>query len=318
MSNSANIDNTSLQAGRGNRSPFYPKGRQTEPQALEDVRSLLNERPRRRDLLIEHLHLIQDHYKQLSAAHLVALADEMQLSQSEVYEVATFYHHFDVLKENEDAPAQLTVRVCDGIACEMRGAKALFAGLAETYGRGNDVRVVHAPCVGACDKAPVAVVGQRQVYGADVAVITAAVDANETEPDVPNYKDFNAYVASGGYVVWKDCLAGNRQRADVIAQIDLIKGAAPSAPRFVTPGSTTDHLSAAGYEVTTGIGPDLLENSRAALRRMVALVSEQQNLSPIDVYLLCSVCADMRLSQVVDEPNWIVSCYFSRIVFEQE
>ena len=220
MSNSANIDNMSLKARSGNRSPFYPKGRQTEPQALEEVRSLLNERPRRRDLLIEHLHLIQDHYKQLSAAHLVALADEMQLSQSEVYEVATFYHHFDVLKENEDAPAQLTVRVCDGIACEMRGAKALLAGLAETYGRGNDVRVVHAPCVGACDKAPVAVVGQRQVYGADEVVITAAVDANETAPDVPNYKDFNAYVASGGYVVWKDCLAGNRQRADVIAQID--------------------------------------------------------------------------------------------------
>ena len=114
------------------------------------------------------------------------------------------------------------------------------------------------------------------------------------------------------------CGTGVESPIDVIAQIDLIKGAAPSAPRFVTSGSTTDHLSAAGYEVTTGIGPDLLENARAALRRMVALVSEQQNLSPIDVYLLCSVCADMRLSQVVDEPNWIVSCYFPRIVFEQE
>ncbi len=114
------------------------------------------------------------------------------------------------------------------------------------------------------------------------------------------------------------CGTGVESPIDVSARIELVKGAAPSAPRFTTPGSTTDHLSGAGYEVTTGIGPDLLENARAALRRMVELVSAEQNLAPIDVYLLCSACADMRLSQVVDDPNWIVSCYFPRIVFEYE
>ena len=112
------------------------------------------------------------------------------------------------------------------------------------------------------------------------------------------------------------CGTGVESPIDVSATIDLVKGGAPPSPRFTTPGSTTDHLSAAGYDVTTGIGPDLLENARTALRRMVDLVSAEQNLAPIDVYLLCSVCADMRLSQVVDEPNWIVSCYFPRIVFD--
>ncbi|MBT6831221.1 MAG: acetamidase/formamidase family protein [Rhodospirillaceae bacterium] len=114
------------------------------------------------------------------------------------------------------------------------------------------------------------------------------------------------------------CGTGVESPIDVNARIELVKGAAPSAPRFTTPGSTTDHLSGAGYEVTTGIGPDLLENARTALRRMVELISGQQSLAPVDVYLLCSVCADMRLSQVVDDPNWIVSCYFPRIVFEPE
>jgi len=114
------------------------------------------------------------------------------------------------------------------------------------------------------------------------------------------------------------CGTGVESPIDVNAKIELIKDGAPSAPRFTTKGPTTDHLSSAGYEVTTGIDPDLLENARAALRRMVELISAQQKLEPIDVYLLCSVCADMRLSQVVDDPNWIVSCYFPRIVFETQ
>ena len=111
------------------------------------------------------------------------------------------------------------------------------------------------------------------------------------------------------------CGTGVESPIDVNLRIGLVKGAAPSAPRFVTPGSTTDHLSGAGYEVTTGIGPDLLENARKALRRMVELISDQHNLAPVDVYLICSACADMRISQVVDDPNWIVSCYFPRVVF---
>ncbi len=207
-------------ARRGNRSPYLPKGRQLEERAVDEVRSLLGGRPRRRDLLIEHLHLIQDRFGHVSAAHLAALADEMGLAMTEVYEVATFYHHFDVVKEGETAPAKLTVRVCDGIACEMRGAKGLIEELAARYGGGSDVRVVHAPCVGACDRAPVAVVGQRQVFGADVAAVETAVKSGDTAQPLPDYKDYDAYVAGGGYAVLKDCLSGKRPRAEVIQAVD--------------------------------------------------------------------------------------------------
>ncbi|HWE79404.1 MAG TPA: NAD(P)H-dependent oxidoreductase subunit E, partial [Pseudolabrys sp.] len=128
------------------RPPRTPKGRQVEPAALEEVRALLTDRPRRRDLLIEHLHLIQDHYQHISAAHLAALAAEMKMALAEVYEVATFYSHFDVVKEGEDAPPAITVRVCDSISCAMVGAEALIEKLPKILGK--DVRVVHAPCMG--------------------------------------------------------------------------------------------------------------------------------------------------------------------------
>ncbi len=209
------------EARRGNRSPYYPKGRQVGLEALEEVRGLLGSGARRRDLLIEYLHLIQDGFGVVSAAHMAALAEELGLSMTEVYEVATFYHHFDVVKEGDaSAPAGLTVRVCDGIACEMAGGKGLLEDLGRRYGGGGDVRVVHAPCVGACDRAPVAVVGQRQVYGADAAAVAAALDAGETTHPLPDYQDFDGYVAAGGYAVWRDCLAGNRSRAEVIAAVD--------------------------------------------------------------------------------------------------
>ncbi|MEK9753909.1 MAG: NAD(P)H-dependent oxidoreductase subunit E [Rhodospirillaceae bacterium] len=206
-------------ARRGNRSPYLPKGRQIEQSALDDIRQLLGDRPRQRDLLIEYLHLVQDRYKHVSAAHLAALAEEMGLAMTEVYEVATFYHHFDVIKEGETAPAKSTVRVCDGIACEMQGAKALIEDLAKRYG-GGDVRVVYAPCVGACDRAPVAVVGQRQVWQADAAAVEKAVEAGDVTQPAPDYTDFDAYVTGGGYAVLKDCLAGKRERAEVIATVD--------------------------------------------------------------------------------------------------
>src|SRR3954449_8817189 len=143
--------------GSGRKRPRRtPKGRQVEPQALDEVRALLGERPRRRDLLIEHLHLIQDRYGYLSAAHLAALAQEMKLALAEVYEVATFYAHFDVVKEGETPPPPVTVRVCDSLSCAMAGAEAL---LRELPGRlGGGVRVVRAPCMGACDRAPVCAV----------------------------------------------------------------------------------------------------------------------------------------------------------------
>ena len=127
-----------------------PKGRRVDPAALAEVQGLLGSASRQADLLIEHLHKIQDHFGQLSAAHLAALAQEMRLAQTEVYEVATFYHHFDVIKEGEAAPAALTVRVCDGLSCEMAGARDLLARLPALLGR--EVRVLAAPCVAAAQR----------------------------------------------------------------------------------------------------------------------------------------------------------------------
>src|SRR6267378_2017254 len=143
-----------LQPAKRARVRGTPKGRTVDPKAREEVRALLKDAPLRRDLLIEHLHRIQDRYGHLSAAHLVALADEMKLSMTEVYEVATFYHHFDVIKEGGAAPPAITVRVCDSIACEMAGADELFAKLPGILGK--DVRVLHAPCIGRCETAPAA------------------------------------------------------------------------------------------------------------------------------------------------------------------
>src|SRR6202140_4090330 len=150
----------------GRRRPARtPKGRQVDPQAAADIEALLTDRPRRHDLLIEHLHLIQDHYGHLSAAHLAALAQEMKLALTEVYEVATFYSHFDVVKEGEVPPPAVTVRVCDSLSCAMAGAEHLLRELPNRFG--PEVRVLRAPCMGACDRAPVCAVGHSQVRHAN-------------------------------------------------------------------------------------------------------------------------------------------------------
>src|ERR1700689_107414 len=149
-----------------------PKGRQLDPQAVADIEALLTDRSRRRDLLIEHLHLIQDKYGHLSAAHLAALAQEMKMALTEVYEVATFYAHFDVVKEAETPPPPVPVRVCDSLSCALEGSERLLAELPKKLGA--NVRVVRAPCMGACDRAPVCAVGHVQVMQADAANIAAA------------------------------------------------------------------------------------------------------------------------------------------------
>ncbi len=154
--------------------PRTPKGRQVDPEALDEVRALLTDRPRRRDLLIEHLHLIQDHYGHLSAAHLAALAAEMKMALTEVYEVATFYSHFDVVKDGPPPPA-VTVRVCDSLSCAMAGAEKLLKKLPGILGK--DVRVVRAPCMGACDRAPVVAVGHLQTFKATPDKVAADVKA---------------------------------------------------------------------------------------------------------------------------------------------
>jgi formate dehydrogenase beta subunit len=206
-------------SGRGFRRPVaHPKGRQVEPGALAEIRELLGDASRRRDLLIEHLHRIQDRHGHIAARHLAALAEDMRLSQAEVYEVATFYAHFNVVKEGEPLPPPLTLRVCDGIACKMSGAGALIEDVAKALG--SQARVVAAPCVGACDKAPVAVVGQRQVTAASTESVKAAVVNGETTYDMPPYRDLDAYWADDGYEVLRQCLDGTRSRDDVIAAID--------------------------------------------------------------------------------------------------
>jgi NADH:ubiquinone oxidoreductase subunit F (NADH-binding)/NADH:ubiquinone oxidoreductase subunit E len=183
---------------RPGRGPAQPKGRQVDPAALDVVRDLLGERPRRRDLLIEHLHLIQDHFGHISAAHLAALADEMRLAQAEVYEVATFYAHFDVVKETETPPAPLTVRVCDSLTCELMGARALLEDLQADLDPMR-VRVVRAPCMGHCDRAPAVEIGHHYVDQATSAEVKAAIEAGETHAELSAGSDFERYVEGGGY-----------------------------------------------------------------------------------------------------------------------
>jgi NADH:ubiquinone oxidoreductase subunit F (NADH-binding)/NADH:ubiquinone oxidoreductase subunit E len=199
-------------AGR-RRPPRTPKGRQIDPAALDEMRALLTDRPRRRDLLIEHLHLIQDRYGRLSAAHLAALAAEMKLALTEVYEVATFYSHFDVVKDGP-APPTVTVRVCDSLSCAMAGAEALLKELPGILGK--DVRVVRAPCMGACDRAPVAAIGHVQTFHATPDKVVAAVNAKpHAQPHKPG-ADFAAYQKAGGYALLKACLANGRTREELI------------------------------------------------------------------------------------------------------
>jgi formate dehydrogenase beta subunit len=209
--------------GRG-RVRSTPKGRRVDPTAREEVLALLGDAPRRPDLLIEHLHKIQDHYGCLSAAHLVALASEMKMAMAEVYEVATFYHHFDVIKEGDTPPPAITVRVCDSIACDLAGSHNLLAKLPALLGTG--VRVLHAPCVGRCETAPVAVVGQNPIPHATAELVTEAVEYGRvTHPAgvgkvTPGHIDYAAYRAAGGYTLAASCIAGEKKAADLIALME--------------------------------------------------------------------------------------------------
>ncbi|RZA35605.1 MAG: NADH-quinone oxidoreductase subunit F [Lysobacteraceae bacterium] len=194
-----------------------PKGRRVDAQALAEVQALLGTESRRRDLLIEHLHKIQDRYGCLASTHLAALAQEMRLAQAEVYEVASFYHHFDLVKEGEAAPAALTVRVCAGLSCEMAGAQALLGKLPALLGR--EVRVLEAPCVGRCEQAPVAVVGQRAVPHASAEEVLARVGAGETREPVADYAGYAAYREAGGYALLA-CAAGKHDVEQVIGTLE--------------------------------------------------------------------------------------------------
>ncbi len=185
--------------GKGRKTP---KGRQVTDQGWDDVRALLGDRPRDRDLLIEFLHLIQDKYGHLSADHLAGLAEEMRLSQAEVYEVATFYAHFDVVKEGDTPPPALTIRVCDSLSCELAGAQQLKAALEDGLDP-TAVRVLRAPCMGRCDTAPVLELGHHHIDHATPEKVNAAIAAGHTHADIPDYETFAAYEAEGGYAALK-------------------------------------------------------------------------------------------------------------------
>jgi formate dehydrogenase beta subunit len=197
-----------------------PKGRQIDPTAQAEIAALLGDRPRRRDLLIEHLHLIQDAYHQISAAHLVALADAMNLAFAEVFETATFYAHFDIVREGDPEIPHLTIRVCDSITCALHGADDLIHAL---KGRlGEDVRVVRAPCVGRCDTAPVAEVGHNFLDGATPETVGIAVASGDTHVHLPAYVDYDAYVAQGGYQVLERVRSGALSVDDVLNKMDTV------------------------------------------------------------------------------------------------
>ncbi len=196
----------------------HPKGRQIDPVVLDDIKHLLGDRPRQKDLLIEYLHLIQDEYDHISASHLTALAGELKLSQAEVYEVASFYAHFDVVKEGETPPAALTVRVCEGIACEMAGAMELINSLKK--GMGETVRIQPVPCIGACDTAPAAAVGMNRIGTADEQAISEAIETKQIEAKIPTYTDFEAYEKAGGYGSFRACLSGQKSQNDILAELE--------------------------------------------------------------------------------------------------
>ena len=209
----------------GNRSRVRGtlKGRAVDPQARAEIIALLGDAPRRRDLLIEHLHKIQDRYGCLSAPHLVALAAEMKMAMTEVYEVATFYHHFDVVKEGDVRPPAVTVRVCDSIACELAGSHELLRQLPLLLG--TDVRVLHAPCVGRCETAPVAVVGHNPIPRATTEQVLIAVQEGQVKHPAsgavtPGHIDYAAYRADGGYALAASCISGERKREEVIALME--------------------------------------------------------------------------------------------------
>ena len=193
-----------------------PRGRRVDPVALDEVTALLGDAPRRRDLLIEFLHLLQDRYGCLATGHLAALAQELRMAQAEVYEVASFYHHFDIVREGEAAPAALTVRVCAGLSCEMAGARALLDKLPALLG--TEVRVLAAPCIGRCEQAPAALVGKTAVPCATADNIGTAIAG--AAPPVPAHIGYDDYVANGGYALLRALAAGERSAESLIETLE--------------------------------------------------------------------------------------------------
>ena len=243
-------------SGRG-KGRKTPKGRQLDEDAVAEVRSLLGTRERRRDLLIEFLHLIQDAHGHLSARHLAALAAELRLAQAEVYEVATFYAHFDVVKEGETPPPPVTIRVCDSLACELAGAKALQAALEARHSGGGEVRVLRAPCMGRCDTAPVLEIGHRHVDHATPEKVDEVIASGDSHARIPDYETLETYRAGGGYAELERLRSGERgideiQQALLDAGLRGLGGAGfPSGRKWSFVGQLASSRTSAGSECTS-------------------------------------------------------------------
>ncbi len=209
----------SIHPGSGRRKTApTPKGRQIDPAALGEVEATLGEGPSSRDLLIEHLHALQDRFGGLHARHLVALADYMKLAITEVYEVASFYAHIDIVEDGEEAPPPVTIRVCDSLSCALAGSEQLMGRLAERLGA--DVRVVRAPCMGACHNAPAVAIGHALHEHASLDSVSRALASGVIHPHVPSYIDFERYRREGGYALLEACLSGAKPVEDVIATLE--------------------------------------------------------------------------------------------------
>ncbi len=215
-----NDSQSKIHPGSGRRKALeFNKGRQSDDQSLDDIKKLIpNVFFRQRDMLIESLHLIQDQYKCLKPRHLTALSELTNLPLTEIYETASFYAHFDIYKEDDLTPPDTTIRVCDGITCEMNGCKSLEKDLKDNLG--TNVRVVRAPCMGRCHQAPVVEVGKKHFVNANVSVVQKALEEQDTKPVIPNYISYDDYVKEGGYKILKDCIKDKKDPMKLIEEME--------------------------------------------------------------------------------------------------
>ena len=209
-----------IHPGSGRRKALeFNKGRQSDDQSIDDLKNLIpNEYFRQRDMLIESLHLIQDRYKCLKPKHLTALSELTNLPLTEIYETASFYAHFDIYKEDDLTPPDTTIRVCDGITCEMNGCKSLEKDLKDNLD--SNVRVVRAPCMGRCHQAPVVEVGKKHFVNANLSLVQKALEEQDTKPVIPNYISYDDYVKEGGYKILKDCIEDKKDPMKLIDEME--------------------------------------------------------------------------------------------------
>ena len=209
-----------IHPGSGRRKALeFNKGRQSDDQSLDDLKNLIpNDYFRQRDMLIESLHLIQDQYKCLKPRHLTALSELTNLPLTEIYETASFYAHFDIYKEDDLTPPDTTIRVCDGITCEMNGCKSLEKDLKDNLD--TNVRVVRAPCMGRCHQAPVVEVGKKHFVNANLSLVQKALEEQDTKPVIPNYISYEDYVKEGGYKILRDCIEDKKDPMKLIEEME--------------------------------------------------------------------------------------------------